>query len=165
MSSFALLAAAFLLGLSACGNGKKDQAPAKPSGRYFHGTWTSQQLTVRLESVGGQPDSARSIEAGPRNWTKVLGIGPIHTTFHADNRYEAVYFDSLGREQNRSSGYWELRGADSLILHRLLPDPETVRHAWVRKNDSVVGFSGLVDFDRDGAMDDVLFSLNKRIAR
>jgi hypothetical protein len=151
--------------VAACNSSGSKTEQKTPNGRYFHGTWSSMELNIRLESVGGIADSNRSIQADPGSWTKVLGIGPIHTTFHADNRFEAVYYDSAGQVQNQSSGYWELRGNDSLILHRLLPDPETIRHAWVRKNDSVVGFSGMVDFDRDGAQDDALFSLNTRIAR
>jgi hypothetical protein len=151
--------------LAACGGSNgQDRAVQGPNPAFLYGTWTSVSLDVRMPTVGGA-DSTATLSAREADWSRRLGIGPIHTIFHPDNRYEARYFDTLGAVTRRGSGYWELRPGDSLILHRLEPSPETLRHAWVRKNDSVVGFSGLVDFDRDGETDDALYALNRRIAR
>ena len=151
--------------LSACSSGKNDgKAAVKVAPEGFYGTWISQELIVRWHTVNGT-DSNMTIQANEASWEEKLGISLIETRFHPNNLYDAAYETADGGPAQRSEGYWELKGEDSIVLHRLKPSPETLRYAWVRKNDSVLGFSGWVDFDGDGEHDDELFSLNRRIAR
>ncbi|MBI1193584.1 MAG: hypothetical protein GC205_10475 [Bacteroidetes bacterium] len=141
-------------------------APKKyPGAEMLVGTWQSEELTVRLHSAYGIADSFAEVQAKRNNWVAVMGLLPIETTFNMDYTYSAVYREPDGSIRSETSGYFEMFGQDSLLIHRLVPSKETIRHSWVQKNDSVYGFSSLVDYDRDGQVDDELFAINKRIRR
>jgi len=148
-----------------CSDQPKAGPEQYPGSEVLVGTWQSQELTIRLHSAYGVPDSLAEVRAKPSNWVEVMGLLPIETTFNADYTYSAVYREPDGTLRSETSGYFEMFGRDSLLIHRLVPSKETIRHSWIQKNDSVYGFSSLVDYDRDGQVDDELFAINKRISR
>jgi len=151
--------------LVSCTDQPKSTPERFPGAEVLVGTWQSEELTIRLHSAFGQVDSFVEIKANPANWVDVMGLQPIETTFYPDYTYKAVYREPDGSLRSETSGYFEMFGRDSLLIHRIKPSKETIRHSWVEKNDSVYGFSSLVDYDRDGVVDDELFSINKRIQR
>ncbi len=163
MKTYAFIAVCVVI--ASCTREPASKPQPLPRNDLLTGTWESEELTVRLHSAYGNPDSSAIIKANRRNWVEVMGLLPIQTTFNPDNTYSAIYREADGTIRSETSGYFELLGRDSLIIHRLKPSAETIRHIWVQKNDSVYGFSGLVDYDRDGLTDDELFSLNRRIHR
>ncbi len=151
--------------LVSCKGSPKTNSSPSPKVDMLVGTWESLSLTIRINSAYGIADSQMLIEAREDNWVEVMGILPVQTTFNRDYTYSAVYLEVDSSLRSRSSGYFEFIGLDTLVIHKMKPNVETIRHAWVQKNDSVYGFSGLVDFDQDGVVDDELFALNKRIYR
>ena len=157
----------FLIAIStiSCSSDSKTREPQKPRIDLFLGTWESEELTIRIHSAYGIEDSTLQIQANRSNWAEKMGLRPIITTFRADNTYSATYLEVDGTLRSESSGYFELISQDSLIIRRMKPSVETLRHAWIQKNDSIFGFSSVVDYDRDGQVDDELFALNRRIKR
>lgn len=137
----------------------------RPSSAVLVGTWESEELTIRIHSAFGIADSTVILQANRDNWQDKMGLEPIVTTFRPDNTFSAIYRELDGSLRSESSGYFELISQDSLIIRRVKPGVETIRHAWVMKNDSVYGFSSTIDYDRDGERDDEMFALNRRISR
>lgn len=89
---------------------------------------------------------------------------PIRTVFRMDQSYFALYRNPDSSVLSKTSGFFELKGRDSLIIHKQQPNKETIRHAWVKKDADTYGFIGIVDFDGDGQIDDEMFALNRRVA-
>jgi hypothetical protein len=153
---------------ASCSSGSGDsgtQDQATPKASLFAGTWVSEELTIRLHTAYGIQDSSAVFSAKRSNWSSVMGMLPVETTFYPDYTFTALYRHRDSTISAQTSGYFELLGQDSIILYRLQPSPEVIRHAWVNKNDSVMGFSSRLDYDRDGERDDEMYALNRRISR
>ncbi|MFT7587999.1 MAG: hypothetical protein ACI959_000205 [Limisphaerales bacterium] len=148
--------------LSCQSNSSTKSANINP--KRFIGEWESISLEIRVNSYDGIADSTLIITADSSNWTEILNMLPIRTVFQPDHSYYATYRNPDSTIQSKTSGYFELKGADSMIIHKELPYPETIRHTWFRKDDSTYGFIGVLDFDQDGIADDEMFALNRRIA-
>lgn len=163
---FSLIGASLLiLGLTSCNEGDKGNqtAPLKNEAKQFFGVWESEMLSVEIESYGGIEDSTLALEADRVGFAETFGILPILTVFREDYTYYSEYRSLDSTVQQRGSGFFEVKG-DTMVMHVLEPRAETLRLSWVRKDDSTYGFIYLADQDRDGAKDDKISTLIRRIA-
>lgn len=113
------------------------------------GSWTNVDLKVSLNhhKVG---DSAYQFEVPIGQWEAMLNIKPILTDFRDDGSYRSEYRtleDSLIRE---IEGKWQFE-QDSLIL--IEAGTATLYH--VEMMDTLVIFTGWLDWDQDGEADDL----------
>jgi hypothetical protein len=113
------------------------------------GSWTNVDLKVSLNHHQ-EGDSAYQFEVPMGQWEAILNIKPILTDFRDDGSYRSEYRtleDSLIREVE---GNWKF-DRDSLIL--IEAGTATLYH--VEVVDSLVIFTGWLDWDQDGEADDL----------
>ena len=127
------------------------------------GTWEPYYLT--LEDANADPDSGAPMHdvfmATPTNWEKVTGIKPIRITYASDGTFTREHRDRNDSLFLRSSGTWYTDG-DSLYWSQDRPDTSrfTLRYSIVQ---DTLRTSGIVDFDRDGLVNDRMIEFQKRI--
>lgn len=102
------------------------------------------------------------VEADSTNWETKLGIKPIRTHFKTDGSYYSEYFNRKDSLIRRASGTWSIK-KDSLTMIQLLPDKGTEKvHLTIRNN--VATFTGIIDFDGNGKLDDDYFGMQKKFS-
>ena len=121
------------------------------------GSWYNLDLSVSINHES-EVDSAYLFEVPEGAWEATLNIKPIVTEFRADGSYRSEYRslqDSLIRE---TEGMWEVSG-DSLIL--VEDGTATMYHAKI--DHQQVTFSGWLDWDQDGIVDDLYTGRQRRL--
>ena len=100
------------------------------------------------------------MEADSANWEAKLGIKPIRTHFMEDGTYHSEYLNSKDSIVRRPSGTWFIKG-DSLTMTELTPE-KSVLKVQLKINNDHATFSGLIDFDGEGILNDEYFGVQKR---
>lgn len=121
------------------------------------GEWENTSLNVQMNSVDGS-DSTSQLVANDGEWENVLGIKPIKTSFNADGTFTSSYFNLEGEPLGEEEGEWEIIG-DSLILKS--QSYASAYHITVKENKA--RFVAYLDWDQDGAEDDLYDGWQKRI--
>jgi hypothetical protein len=155
-----LLIPAFIL--MSCNSGNKEMATAEKvqTADDLVGEWRNTTLRVITKSANGIQDSARVLEATLENWEERVRIKPIQTFFEKDGTYRSDHFSLNDSLLFSAIGTWTLSN-DTLVMKQTSPNVATYRLKTSIVNDEVT-FSGLIDFDDDGAEDDEYFGTQKK---
>ena len=129
--------------LVSCSADKTEQKETKRID--FNGTWTNVNLAVTIQNDNG--DSTVIVNEG--EWEKVLGIKPILTTFSADSSFISKYYSLNNDLMFTSSGKWWVE-KDTLVM---ISESAKNKYAF-ESNEKGVKFSGMLDWDQDGLIDD-----------
>ena len=111
----------------------------------FEGTWTNVNLAVTIKNEAR--DSLVVVNEG--EWEKVLGIKPILTTFSSDSSFISKYYSLDNNLMFTSSGKWWVE-KDTLVM---ISESAKNKYAF-ELDENGVRFSGMLDWDQDGLMDD-----------
>jgi hypothetical protein len=124
------------------------------------GEWRNIALRIK-RNIKDQVKPAM-VEADSTNWEAKLGIKPIRTHFKTDGSYYSEYFNLKDSLIRRTSGTWIVKN-DSLTMTQLVPDKSTTKlHVSIRNN--VATFTGIIDFDGNGKLDDDYFGMQRKIS-
>ena len=105
-------------------------------------------MMVELNAESGRIDSIFNVPAG--KWEAILQIKPIKTVYHADGTYNSDYFGLEGEKLQTSAGEWGMKG-DTLVLTE---KGKATRYHF-RWLEGKAVFRGFLDWDNDGAEDDL----------
>ncbi|MTI40775.1 hypothetical protein [Fulvivirga lutimaris] len=110
------------------------------------GKWHNLEIKVVIKK-----DDGDSVAYVPQDkWEEILNIKPIVTAFNTDSTFVSEYMSLEGEVIMTSAGTWVMEG-DSLIMTERGSDNTYLATI---KNDTV-SFTGYIDWDQDGAMDDL----------
>ncbi|RME98329.1 MAG: hypothetical protein D6772_09175 [Bacteroidetes bacterium] len=137
---------------------KPEQAAPTDLQEELIGTWQTVQLNVAVNSADGL-DSFRAEQLTELVWERQFRMEPPIYYFRPDQKYRRVHRDLDGRIVDESQGSWETSG-DTLIL----TEPGQTYRYVVKAGDGRATFRTLMDWDEDGAEDDVFQSLQRRIS-
>jgi hypothetical protein len=164
MMKFKLTTLALLLGLSCLGFACQSEETAAEEKTTVDlktelaGTWQTVQLNVAVNSAEGQ-DSFRAEQLTEVIWERQFNMEPPIYYFQPDQKYRRVHRDLSGNVVDESRGIWNTFG-DTLMLI----EPDATYQYVVKAGDGRATFRTLLDWDEDGAEDDVFQSLQRRIS-
>ncbi len=121
------------------------------------GTWENTRLNVQTNSAQGRDTTVYlAIEKG--QWEAALNIKPIITTYLDDGSFKSEYFGLDGKPVGTEEGTWAIRN-DSLVLKSGGYDNV---YKVTFEGDSA-RFVSYLDWDQDGAADDLYDGWQKKI--
>lgn len=124
------------------------------------GTWTTDKIRVKMISVNGTDKDSTAI-VGSEDFQELLGIHSNVGKYYANGTYEEIYYATEDSILLTLTGNWITLGKDSMKLYQ--KTPVTDIHLYkvkLKKNRGI--FTGLVDWDGDGADDDEFTSIGTR---
>ena len=121
------------------------------------GEWRNVYIKLIIHN---KTNPVTTMEADSTNWETRLGIKPIRTHFMEDGTYYSEYRNKKDSLIRRASGTWNIKG-DSLTMIQLKPDKSALKLQVKIANDHAT-FSGLIDFDGEGALNDEYFGIQKK---
>ena len=121
------------------------------------GEWRNVYVKITLHN---KTKPIQTMEADSTNWEARLGIKPIRTHFIQDGTYYSEYLNGKDSIVRRPSGTWNIKG-DSLTMTQVKPD-QSVLKVQVKINGDHAAFSGLIDFDGEGVLNDEYFGIQKK---
>ncbi|GAB2984245.1 hypothetical protein GCM10027049_22410 [Mucilaginibacter puniceus] len=124
------------------------------------GEWRN--IALRIKRNINDKVKPAVVEADSTNWETKLGIKPIRTHFKNDGSYYSEYFNLKDSLIRRTSGTWSIKN-DSLTMVQLLPDKSNTK-LHVSINNNVATFTGIIDFDGNGKLDDDYFGKQKKFS-
>ena len=120
------------------------------------GEWRNVSLKVEQQTYKGS-DSSSVFEVPKGKWEEILKIQPIRTTYTKDGNYRSEYWSLTDTLVRVSEGLWQVEG-DSLVLIE-----GGVSSAYKTEiEDGVAKFTGYLDWDQDGAADDLYIGVQKK---
>jgi hypothetical protein len=123
------------------------------------GEWRNQSIRIRL-NIYDKAANPVVVEADSSSWEARLQIKPIRTHFKNDETYTSEYRNLKDSVIKTASGKWDIKG-DSLTMNQLQPEKSTLKlHLSIIKNKAT--FSGIIDFDGNGKLDDEYFGVQKK---
>lgn len=125
------------------------------------GQWRNVYVKMTLHTrTDDNSDTSMVMEADSTNWAARLGIQPIRTYFEKGGTYYSEYRDLKDSIVRRPSGNWSIKG-DALTMYQLSPS-KTVTTLHVAVTGGRAAFSGLIDFDGDGKLDDAYYGIQRK---
>ena len=121
------------------------------------GEWRNVYVKIIIHN---KTKPAATMEADSTNWETRLGIKPIRTHFLEDGSYYSEYYNMKDSLVRRPSGTWSIKG-DSLTMTQLKPDQSVFKVQLKISNDHAT-FSGLIDFDGEGTLNDEYLGIQKK---
>ena len=120
------------------------------------GEWLNVSMTINMKSVNSSgQDSISEVPEG--QWEAILGIKPIRTVFAEDGTFRSEYRNLSDSVVFISDGKWELHG-DSLSM----TEAGSTNHYLTKVANGKAEFTGYIDWDQDGASDDLYFGVQKK---
>lgn len=125
------------------------------------GTW--EPTYMLLEDVNAAEDDpmAGTLLLTPDNWVKIAGIKPIRITYSPDGTFMQEHRDKNDSLFLTSRGVWHTAG-DSLYWFQNDPDTFKLTLHWEVAADTLK-LEGIVDYDRDGIVNDKLMLYQMRM--
>jgi hypothetical protein len=123
------------------------------------GSWQNITLNVQMNTAQGQ-DTTTYLVVEEGQWEEILEIKPILTTFLADGTFTSEYFGLDGKPMGTEAGEWSVK-KDSLIM---FSEAYTGSYK-VILNGNRVRFISYLDWDQDGAPDDLYDGWQERVTR
>ncbi|MEM8523628.1 MAG: hypothetical protein AAGG68_03240 [Bacteroidota bacterium] len=124
------------------------------------GVWEQVDFKVTYNTFD-EPDSIRVFEVKEENWTKSLSIKPVKTYFLADSTYRQDFIDLNDNVYDTQRGLWNLIG-DTLML---ISPSATYTYDIELSSNGTYDYSGLLDWDGDGAEDDRYEAKQRLVSR
>ncbi len=125
------------------------------------GRWKTISLHVTIHTYNGT-DSTMVIDFDEEDLNTRFPTKPVETTLNEDGTYFTEFRSRTDSLIARPTGEWSLAN-DTLTMHQLVPTPYTYLYHIRMVNDQVE-FRIMTDYDRDGATDDEMVSVSRRIA-
>ena len=144
-----------IIGLVGCSRNKNESLSDR-----LVGEWRNTYLKVEMKSYQNR-DTTVVMLADTSNWEHVLGIKPIRTFFLKNGTYHSDHYSLSDSLLFSASGSWSVKG-DTLLMDEVKPAVESYRMKTLIDNNQVE-FSGLLDFDGDGHVDDFYLGRQQRI--
>ena len=136
----------FLLGMSG--------VCAQHSMKGLAGTWQTVHFTVSLS--GGESE----IEIAKDEFQEKLGFAANVGEYHGDSTYEDGYYQQENELLGKTSGTWYVSGDSFTVVQ---DGGATYSYHLEVKNDTG-RFTGFIDYDQDGEVDDLMTSTAVKIA-
>lgn len=118
------------------------------------GTWQLYDIKITLASPDEVVDVASTELMEKLNLTANVG------EYHADSTFSDVYYGEGGKELGKSTGRWYIKRDSFYVIQE---GGQSIAYHLEMKGDTGT-FSGFVDWDADGAQDDLVESRAIRIA-
>ncbi len=120
------------------------------------GQWTNVSMKVWVRTYN-KSDTSFIVDIREDAWDTKMNIRPIVTTIRADGTYVSEFRNSFDSLIYRPEGTWLMDG-DTLIMQ----DHQSVYKYKVFIDGDRAEFRSVVDWDRDGQVDDVYFGIQKK---
>lgn len=121
------------------------------------GKWETVSFQVTVQSFQNS-DSTFVLAVEKGEWEKKLGIQPIQTAYHSDNKFLSEYKNNKDSIVNNMRGIWNAFG-DTLLLIT----PEATYQYVAKINNDQIAFRAMLDWDGDGQEDDEYIGIQKRL--
>lgn len=121
------------------------------------GTWENTTLNVQTNSAQGR-DTTVYLAIKKGQWEAALNIKPIVTNYLEDGSFTSEYFGLDGKPVGTEEGTWTIRN-DSLVLNSGGYDNV---YKVTFEGDSA-RFVSYLDWDQDGAVDDLYDGWQKKV--
>ncbi len=121
------------------------------------GTWETVSFQVTVQSFQNS-DSTFVFAIGKDEWGAQLGIQPIQTAYHSDNKFLSEYKNKKDSLVNSMRGIWNTFG-DTLLLIT----PEATYQYIVKITADQIELRAMLDWDGDGQEDDEYIGIQKRV--
>ena len=153
--------------LYSCSGNKKEEATVEATdsakaatnlSTQILGEWKSSTLNVKINTALNS-DSTEVIDVNEENWERVLKTKPLKMTFTDDGNY-MTEFPNKESAIKASSGKWYMVN-DSIYLNQKQPDVMSFQYKTTIDNNMLT-FSGIVDWEGDGKVDDNYTSTMKK---
>jgi len=131
-----------------------------PLEKSLVGRWENIGLHITVNTYMNT-DSTVILDLTEDNLRNGFATKPFVTILRDDGTYLLEIRSKTDSLVNSSSGEWKV-DADSLIMHQLKPGLATFTYH-VRIFDGTAEFRTMVDYDRDGKVDDEILSRSRRI--
>ena len=122
------------------------------------GTWEAVSIKVSLTTVDStEVDSL--FEVSEEYWVQKFSIKPVTTIFQPDNKFRQEFRNSQDSMLNEVKGIWNVFG-DTLMLI----EPNATYTYLVDVSKGLITFNATLDWDGDGATDDLYQGVHRKIS-
>lgn len=124
------------------------------------GTWEVKYMKIEVESFQNDVDSNFVFEAGKEPWERQFGVRPSRTYFAPDSTFRTIIRGLNGASMSEDRGLWRTSG-DTLVLIQ----PNATLQYKVMIENGQAKWTGVIDWDLDGAEDDVYYGEYRFVGR
>lgn len=112
------------------------------------GTWEIIEMRVTVPTYLGA-DSTFSQHITEADWSRVYGVKPARTVYTNDGKLKRSYFFKNGQVTDVVNGLWRIKGDSLQVI-----EPNITLNYLPTIEGEKLKLKGLVDYDRDGEVDD-----------
>ena len=123
------------------------------------GTWEITEMRVKAPTYLGS-DTAFVQHIKEAEWAQVYGVKPARTLFTEDGKLKRTYYFKNGKVADVVNGLWRIKG-DSLFVI----EPNITFTYFPTLDGEKLKLNGVVDYDRDGEIDDTYEANYRLVAR
>ncbi len=117
------------------------------------GTWVTKEIQIQILTKDGGPNDEEVLLL-EKDFPDKLGMKQNIGIFNSDGSYQEKFITMDDRENYTGKGTWSIEG-DSLLIIVTDPSSNRTKFGVVRKDDQIK-VRAYVDWDRDGAKDDLM---------
>lgn len=147
-----LLATILLAGCNAETESEADMAAAKLTGvamtEAMLGTWEITEMRVTAPTYLGA-DSTFSQHITEADWSRVYGVKPAQTIYTDDGKLKRTYYFKNGQVTDVVNGLWRIKNDSLQVI-----EPNITLNYLPTIEGEKLKLKGLIDYDRDGEVDD-----------
>jgi len=162
MNRSILLILIFALTLGCQTETAEEKAAANTPSLYerLMGTWETTYIKVDIRSAENTPDSSYLFEIEEGQFERIFRVKPYRTYFAPDSTFRTIHRGIPGDIISEDKGLWNTFGDTLLLLQ-----PDATLQFKVSIRDGMGHFTGLVDFDGDGAQDDAYYTIRRYVGK
>lgn len=136
-----------------------EETPTQDLTTALLGTWEAKYFKVEIDSYQGQ-DSSFVFEVSEETWERVYSVKPFRTYFAADSTFRTTRRSPNNTLIGEDRGLWRTFGDTLMLL-----EPNNTSQYKVIIDKGQAEWAGLIDWDLDGAEDDVYYATYRYVGR
>ena len=154
-STLYFLLSILLCSALACTNSQPSQSTvAKPSHPPLYDTLIGAWNTIAIKATyHALTDTSKIVETPPEAYEQEFNMKPIRTHYYENGTYLMEYRTLEDSIFSKTGGTWLTKGDTLIMNHGGLP--KTTYKYQVQLTGNSVTFTGWLDLDRDGHVDDI----------